>query len=330
MCKRRRILDMLQETGVGRSYIRFPRKPHKCLCNKAGIPLWYHLNTHAPSAVSEAYTTYLNNKFNRVALHEIGQIKTTVDWLRSRLRSITTMVGQGTVHKLMWDKSNAFCFPQHNTTWLWQNRLPPLAGHIWRLRTLQKELRRVMQTQIRALATSIYSPRNSPTPCTHPSTLPVHRPCGLRTNCVPVLLFWRAPWDPATCAPALPSFSISLGSKYIIYIIYIEGYYIKTSQKNLSPKPFLKTLPKAQLAQGIEYFDSFKEEASSFLMGYSFTSGNVDCQVNHRIEFSLVLFGKRKEIHRPTLTNLCNNLIKTNPWRNLDNDNSGKSMQQFW
>ena len=54
------------------------------------------------------------------------------------------------------------------------------------------------------------------TPCTHPSTLPVHRPCGLRTNCVPVLLFWRAPWDPATCAPALPSFSISLGSKYII------------------------------------------------------------------------------------------------------------------
>ena len=192
---------------------------------------------------SEAYTTYLNNKFNVLLCMRS-------DKLRQPLIGCGADCGQSQpwlvkARSTNWCETKAMPSVSHNTTWLWQNRLPPLAGHVWRLRTPQKDLRRVMQTQISALATSIYSPRNPPHSLNPPSTLPVHRPCGLGTNCVPLLLFWRAPWDPATCAPALPSFSISLGSKYIIYIIYIEGYYIKTSQKNLSPKPFLKTLPKA-------------------------------------------------------------------------------------
>ena len=245
MCKRRRILDMLHETGVGRSYIRFPRKPHKCLCNKAGIPLWYHLNIHAPSAFSEAYTTYLNNKFNVLLCMRS-------DKLRQPLIGCGADCGQSQpwlvkARSTNWCETKAMPSVSHNTTQLGSDktdsRLWQDMYDVWgQGRSNYAEWCKHKSVHWQHQFTHQEIP---PTPCTHPSTLPVHRPCGLGTNCVPLLLFWRAPWDPATCAPALPSFSISLGSKYIIYIIYIEGYYIKTSQKNLSPKSFLKTLPKA-------------------------------------------------------------------------------------
>ena len=66
----------------------------------------------------------------------------------------------------------------------------------------------------------------------------------------------------------------------------------------------IKTLPKAQRAQGIEYCDSFNTFSSKQKLQQALKSLS---------NFSLVLFGKRKgrEIPRTTLTNLCNNLYKS-------------------
>ena len=66
----------------------------------------------------------------------------------------------------------------------------------------------------------------------------------------------------------------------------------------------VQTLPKTQRTQGIQYFDSFntfsskqKQKHQQALKSYS--------------NFSLVLFGKGREIYRTTLTNLRNNFNKS-------------------
>ena len=66
----------------------------------------------------------------------------------------------------------------------------------------------------------------------------------------------------------------------------------------------VQKLPKAQQTQGIQYFDSFntfsskqKQKHQQALKSYS--------------NFSLVLFGKGREIYRTNLTNLHNNFNKS-------------------
>ena len=62
-----------------------------------------------------------------------------------------------------------------------------------------------------------------------------------------------------------------------------------------------KTLPKAQRAKGIEFFDSFnifssKQKPQQALETWS--------------NFTLILFGKGQEIHRTTLTNPHKNMLQ--------------------
>ena len=61
----------------------------------------------------------------------------------------------------------------------------------------------------------------------------------------------------------------------------------------------MKTLPKAQRTLGIEYFDSFNTSSSKQKFQQALKSWS---------NFSLVLFGREREIHRTTLTNPCNKL----------------------
>ena len=66
----------------------------------------------------------------------------------------------------------------------------------------------------------------------------------------------------------------------------------------------IKTLPKAQRAQGIEYFDLFNTFSSKQKLWHALKSWS---------NFSLVFFGKEQiwQIHETTLTNPCSNFEKS-------------------
>ena len=108
----------------------------------------------------------------------------------------------------------------------------------------------------------------------------------------------------------------------------ITSYEKRRSPPQQLDHQMLQTLSKAQGTQDIDYFDSFnvissKQKLRQVLKFWS--------------NFSLVLFGKRREIHTATLTKPCYNfdksmyqlrgihvLILTNPCNNLE-----KSKYQF-
>ena len=77
---------------------------------------------------------------------------------------------------------------------------------------------------------------------------------------------------------------------------------IQNSRVSNCPPQMKQTLPKAQRAQGIEYFDSFNALSSKQKLQQALKSWS---------HFSLVLFGKGREMCRTTLTNPCSNFDRS-------------------
>ena len=79
-------------------------------------------------------------------------------------------------------------------------------------------------------------------------------------------------------------------------------FIIKISHLLINPQDHQETLPKAQRIQGIEYSDTYNTFSSKQKLQETLKSWS---------NFSFVLFGKRREMHRTTLKNPCNNFDKS-------------------
>ena len=78
-------------------------------------------------------------------------------------------------------------------------------------------------------------------------------------------------------------------------------FIIKISHLLINRQDHQETLPKAKRIQGIEYSDIFNTFSSKQKLQQTLKSWP---------NFSFVLFGKRREMYRTTLTNTCNNFDK--------------------
>ena len=100
----------------------------------------------------------------------------------------------------------------------------------------------------------------------------------------------------------LKTFNFRLLHKWSIAITKDAKHSSKKTYEIAQTDIYRKTLPKAQGTQGKEYFDSFNTFSSKQKLQQA---------LNSRSNFSLVLFGKGREILRTTLTSPGNILDKT-------------------